>query len=302
MTNKEEFKKNLSEFALGLRDYLTYGDGEWTVKGFIDIYKNIYTISSDTKIVSKILEIHLFPKIIEFGKKYGYKIVLTDHQNYYPDISFVKDDDRSVMFAVDLKTTYRDHNFLGHINGFTLGSHGSYFQNREGKKNIQFPYSKYSGHFCLGIIYSRESYDLYDETEVYEVKELEEGYIKDENYKYGKVKKLSELKSITSVIKDVEFFVAEKWQIASDYQGSSNTANIGSITCIEDLKQGKGVFSDLGEEIFDEYWMNYGKLIMIKDGKSRKITLLKDYLEFVGKKELLEKIKSKTTKKKAKKI
>ena len=33
--------------------------GEWTIKGFIDIYKNIYTISSDTKIVSKILEIRI---------------------------------------------------------------------------------------------------------------------------------------------------------------------------------------------------------------------------------------------------
>ncbi|OQY43144.1 MAG: type II deoxyribonuclease, partial [Anaerolineaceae bacterium 4572_78] len=36
---------------------------QWTIKGFIDTYKNIYTISNDTKIVSKILEIHLFPKI-----------------------------------------------------------------------------------------------------------------------------------------------------------------------------------------------------------------------------------------------
>ena len=32
-------------------------DGSWVVKGFIDTYKNIYTISADTKVVSKITEV-----------------------------------------------------------------------------------------------------------------------------------------------------------------------------------------------------------------------------------------------------
>ena len=39
--------------------------------------------------------------------------------------------------------------------------------------------------------------------------------------------------------------------------GSGNTRNIGGITNIEKLVSGKGIFAELGEEIFDDYWMNY---------------------------------------------
>jgi len=42
-------------------------DNQWTVKGFIDVFENIYTISADTKIISKILEIHLFSKFLIFA-------------------------------------------------------------------------------------------------------------------------------------------------------------------------------------------------------------------------------------------
>ena len=58
---KIEFEFALNEFVNGLRRYISTETGDWTIKGFIDVYKNIYTISSDTKIVSKILEIHIFP-------------------------------------------------------------------------------------------------------------------------------------------------------------------------------------------------------------------------------------------------
>jgi hypothetical protein len=58
----EEFEKSLDGFVGELQKYVSTETGEWTIKGFIDVYKNIYTISSDTKIVSKILEIHIFLK------------------------------------------------------------------------------------------------------------------------------------------------------------------------------------------------------------------------------------------------
>ena len=73
-----------------LTEYVSAEDGQWTVKGFIDIFKSVYTISSDTKIVSKILEIHLFPQILRFAEETGFSIVLAEHQNWYPDLSFVK--------------------------------------------------------------------------------------------------------------------------------------------------------------------------------------------------------------------
>ncbi len=65
----EEFEKALNKFVKELKEHISTDTGEWTIKGFIDIYKNIYTISSDTKIVSKILEIHIFPEILRFAKK-----------------------------------------------------------------------------------------------------------------------------------------------------------------------------------------------------------------------------------------
>ena len=66
MKNEREkalFLAQLKDFANTLSDKIAVND-EWTIKGFIDIFKNIYTISSDTKIVSKILELHLFPQFL----------------------------------------------------------------------------------------------------------------------------------------------------------------------------------------------------------------------------------------------
>jgi hypothetical protein len=260
MTNKKQFEDALIEFVNGLSQHVSTENGQWTVKGFIDIFKNVYTISSDTKIVSKILEIHIFPKILSFAQNTGYKVVLAEHQNYYPDISFVKADDDSVRFAVDFKTTYRDPKKPHLCNGFTLGSHGEYFENRTSTKNIQYPYSSYSGHFCLGIIYDRSDNASIDETRTHSIDELQ---------------------AITSVVSNFSFFVVEKWKIASDKSGSGNTANIGSIKNISDIVTGRGVFSKLGESWFDDYWMNYKKItVATESGATDKIDTIKKFVEY----------------------
>lgn len=262
MDDKTDFANKLSELVAGLKNHVCTEDGQWTVKGFIDVFRNVYTISSDTKIVSKILEIHLFPRILQFAEDNGYKIVLADHQNYYPDISFVKAEDEAVKFAVDFKTTYTSPSKPHICNGFTLGSHGEYFENRSSTKNIQFPYSSYSGHFCLGIIYDRCDGSSIDETRVCDI---------------------SELLSIVSVVKNFQFFAAEKWRIASDKAGSGNTANIGSIKNIEDIFNGNGMFSRLGESWFDDYWMNYNKILVPNEkGGTKKITTLKEFVQYRG--------------------
>ena len=258
---KKSFKTALKTFAETLSDHVSTEDRQWTIKGFIDVFRNIYTISADTKIVSKVLEIHLFPRLLEFATQAGYRIVLADHQNYYPDITFILEKKESVKFAVDLKTTYRLLNHPNFCNGFTLGSHGSFFKERDKKKNIQFPYNDYAGHFCLGAVYSRTDSADIDETTVF---------------------KIDKLKSIASVIRDIQFFACEKWEIASDSQGSGNTANIGSIVSIPDILAGNGVFKNLGETWFDDYWMNYGEITVIKAGKPKRITKLRDFLEFRG--------------------
>lgn len=256
---KREFLKALKSFAVSIGSIISQND-EWTMRGFIDIFKNIYTISNDTKVISKILELHLFPHFLSFAESINYSIELASCQNWYPDLTFISNKNKDIKFAVDLKTTYRDEVYQGFCNGFTLGSHGEYFINRESNKNIQYPYSHYSGHFCLGIIYSRKDVEMYDETRKYTIDELND---------------------IPAVINNFTFFVEEKWKIASDKGGSGNTANIGSIQKIDDILSGNGVFSKAGEEIFDDYWANFGKLqVPDKKGGYKKLSSFVEYLEY----------------------
>ncbi len=262
MPSKHEFEAGLNELTGTLSNDVSTDDGQWTIKGFVDTFKQVYTISSDTKVVSKILEIHLFPRIMTFADQYGFAVVLAEHQNYYPDISFVSKEDENSKFAVDLKTTYRNARRPWLCNGFTLGSHGQYFENRTSTKNIQFPYGAYSAHYCLGIIYDRS-----DEAEP---------------ERFGP-HSLDELHSITSVISNFRFFIAEKWKIAGDKPGSGNTANIGSVQRIADIVSGNGMFSNLGEEWFDDYWMNFGKItVKTESGDTKKVTTLEDFVKYRG--------------------
>lgn len=256
---KGEFLRLLKHFAATLEQEVSTGN-QWTIRGFIDIFQNIYTISADTKVVSKILELQLFPHFLTFAKRIGYRLELATHQNWYPDLTFINLQNQDIKFAVDLKTTYHDPAYPGFCNGFTLGSHGEYFMDRTSTKNIQYPYGTYSGHFCLGIIYSRTPLRKDEETKIYS---------------------LNELSQIPAVLHHFTFFAEEKWKIASDRSGSGNTANIGSIQKIADILTGNGVFAKAGEAYFNDYWTNYGKLtITDESGKSKKLSSFKEYLHY----------------------
>jgi len=230
--------------------------GDWVVKGFIDIAKNIYTISVDTKVVSKIMELLLFPKICQFAQENGYKMVLCKEQNFYPNVTFI--DQKNNKYAVDLKSTYRKSE--RDVNGMTLGAFTGYFRDRKSKKNITFPYDEFTGHFVLGVIYSRS------------VREIDE----------RKIYPLSELQKITSVICNFKFFVQEKYRIAVDRPGSGNTKNIGSVTKVDELIDGHGPFASLGENVFDDYWMYYltrdmAKAVDLKDAPYKNLREYKEY-------------------------
>lgn len=253
---KQAFRNQLFKHIRLFDKAVSTDGGDWIVKGFIDIARNIYTISVDTKVISKIMELLLFPKICRFAEEHGYKMVLCKEQNFYPDISFI--DSKNNKFAVDLKSTYRKSKST--VNGMTLGAFTGYFRDRNSTKNISFPYQEYTGHFVLGVIYSRTD---------------EAG---DERYIY----QLDELKNITSVIRDFTFFVQEKYKIALDRPGSGNTKNIGSVRNIDTLVQGKGPFAELGEDVFDDYWMYYLTRDMARaiDLKGSPYKNLKEYREY----------------------
>lgn len=228
---KDEFISKLRNAVKTFTPFVSTKDGQWVVKGFIDIYKHVYTISTDTKVVSKIIELYIFPLLYKFAQDNELQLELTKEQNFYPDITFI--DNEGNLFAVDLKSSYRKTSTK--INGMTLGAFTGYFRNRQSTKNVTHPYSSYKAHIVLGIIYS-ENDEAIDERKLYNLENLGE---------------------IISVVKDITFFVQEKWKIATDRPGSGNTKNIGSISLIEDLINGNGIFAELGEEVFDDYWMNY---------------------------------------------
>ena len=207
-------------------------DGDWVVKGFIDIYKNIFPISSDTKVISKLIELMLLPPLFDFAARHKLKIELGKHQNHYPDISFVARN--GVKIALDIKSTYRTNR--ERVNGFTLGAFTGYFRLRNSTKNVTFPYKDYAAHLVLGVVYSRSKTTKGVERRVFSLRDL---------------------RNIVSVAKSFTFLLHEKWRIASAQPGSGNTKNIGSEKNIKTLVAGKGPFAKYGEAVFDDYWMNY---------------------------------------------
>lgn len=254
--NPDEFLHELQAHTESFSKAVATKEGEWIIKGFIDIYRRIYTISVDTKIVSKVLELLLFPMFVDFAGKHGLQLELSPYQNFYPDLSFT-DIKSGHRYAVDIKTTYRLDEKS--VNGMTLGAFTGYFRNRDSNKNTLYPYKQYSGHFALGVIYSKCD-AVADERKQFE---------------------LDDLDKIPSVIREFQFFAQPKYRIASPRPGSGNTKNIGSVTGINDLVHGTGPFSTLGEEVFDDYWMFYLTKDMAKAiDVARPYTNLKDYLKY----------------------
>lgn len=255
----DDFQAYLQAEVENFKHSIATHEGDWIIKGFIDIFERVYTITVDTKVVSKVLEILLYPQLEAFAGKYDLILELPKFQNYYPDATFICKD--GTKFALDIKSTIRKTATT--VNMMTLGAFTGYFRNRDGsqasEKNITYPYSDYSGHFVLGVIYSQNK-DASDERKSFSI---------------------AELKTISSVIYDFDFFVQPKFRIAIGSPGSGNTKNIGSCTNIQQLKTGSGPFRALCEDVFDDYWMYYLTEDMAKkEDVSRPYNNLSSYLEY----------------------
>lgn len=262
----EEFFNLLSDEVKTYKAYLETDSKDWIVKGFIDIDKNVYTITNDTKVVSKIIELLSIPKLELFASKNGLDLELPSKQNFYPDLTFKDKEGR--LFAVDFKSSY----YSGEsVNGLTLGSYWGYFRDRDSIKNMDHTYNSYCSHIVLGMLY-KQSENKSNEKSVYNV---------------------DELSAIHSVIEDFVFFVQPKWKIANDMPGSGNTRNIGGIKNIQNLIHGEGPFATLGEDVFDDYWMGYfnktdARTAGIGTPRYNNLTTYKKYLK--KQKKLLKKL------------
>jgi hypothetical protein len=266
---EEKFRDMLK----GLERVLQDEHGLWKLRGFIDIAHKVYALSSDTKVISKALELMVLPDIVDFVKAEGYQVNFATEQNFYPDLSLVRKRSKEKI-ALDLKSTYRLPNDPKRASGFTLGAFTGYFRDRASSKNIVFPYREYTAHYVVGIIYTK---------------------VESERPELPGVYSLNRLSSIVPPIKDIEIIFQPKWKIASDQPGSGNTKNIGSVKTVEALRKGLGPFAKLGKEgeaIFDQYWQEYLTADMARQVDLPKPLFrnLREYLQRINRYDLLKRL------------
>lgn len=222
----------MSNILYVLRDRVRQAFENWDIKGLIDSKKNIYIVSQDTKLLSKVFELYITPIIYDFAKEYSLEVLPAPAQNKYPDFSLrgeaLNSGDKWV--ALDIKSGYRD----GNRTKFTLGTYRGYMRDQESTQYSTLPYKSYMSHWCLCIIYTRA-----------------EGITEERKYT------LEEIDKIPTICSDFEVHLHEKYKLASYTPGSGNTANIGSVTSLDDIRNGTGPFAQYGVEVFEDYWINY---------------------------------------------
>lgn len=289
----KKFKKDMNILTKQLKSHITQPNSNDSIlKGFVDSNGNLYPITLDTKVLSKVVEFVFMPIIKKFCDEHGYKLQEPLHQNHYPDLTFI-DIKTNYKYAVDIKTTYRitAKEFSFERETYILKKYKKYFDllriNDEGeaekiKSEDIFNYPiKYTDDFSLKI---QKVYDSLISAKAINGMTLGAytGYFKNREstknilYPYSSykghyvigmiysreesenlsVKYISEYKTIESPIYDIEMFFIEKYKIATNRPGSGNTKNIGSVKTENDLIHGNGPFGTVEE--FDEFWLNYG--------------------------------------------
>jgi len=219
----------MKEFIL---EKLSQVQNGYSVCGIVDRKGRIYPLGSDTKVISAIFEIITRQSVSAYANKIGLKLHEPTKQNHYPDFTLMENDEDRFKIAIDVKTTYTTD---GKKFRYTLGSYTSYIRPESKSKNIAYPFSDYKEHWIIGFVYRRAVAKRIVNTKIYS---------------------FDDLKDIQLPFDDVRVFMQEKWKIASDKQGSGNTANIGSINgYLSDFDEGNGIFSS--EQEFLRYWRGY---------------------------------------------
>lgn len=192
----------------------------------------VYPLGSDTKVLSTIFELVTRPIIMEIALDHNMICVEPSVQNHYPDFTLMDGPDDQQKIAIDVKTTYVDHQ--GDAFSYTLGGYTSFIRG-QGTKNIVYPYHQYCEHWVIGYVYQRVAKKKAADMATFTLEQIQD---------------------IPLPFNQVQVFVQKKWKIASDKAGSGNTTNIGSIRgTLKDFKDGNTPFSSEGE--FLDYWRNY---------------------------------------------
>lgn len=202
--------------------------------GILDSNNMIHTLGTDSKIIGRIFEMITEPVIQSIATRHNLQMKTPESQTVYPDFIMMKSPSSKSKIAIDVKTTYVDS--ANSTIKFTLGSFGSYMRNNT--KNIEYEYTDYIKHYVIGFVYQRN-----------------------DRAQASRVYSYNDRRNITFPYKNVKYFIQEKYKIAGDKPGSGNTENIGSFSTrnFNEVKDGRGPFSELGADVFDLYWKYYPK-------------------------------------------
>jgi hypothetical protein len=207
----------------------------WTIKGLVDENDIVFSLGSDSKLIGRIFEIITHNILKEIAEENGYTLEPSESQTVYPDYTFVNNIDNSKI-AVDIKTTYRDYKKNGQVKSFVycLGSYKSYI--RKNTKNIKYPFDEYEQHYAICFLYDRNK-----------------------NAQEGLELPLKDIDKLNIPYDNVQCAIQEKYKIVGDYPGAGNTENIGSFKTnnFQDIIDGNGPFTVLGEDIMLDYWAYY---------------------------------------------
>lgn len=199
-----------------------FEDFRWTIKGIVDKNRKIHPIPKIPQVVTGIFELFGKEKIIQLAKKKYQCKIIEGGSREYPDITLFGGRLGRKKIAVEIKTARRDPERPGRTSRMSLGSCAGYFLHPNKKMaGCRFPYGSYSEHWVVGCIYD------WDESA-----------------------------DSLGMVSNVEVIVHPKWKIASRSTATGDTAAMGSIVDISDLRGGKGEFAS--EKEFEDYWRNRG--------------------------------------------
>jgi hypothetical protein len=208
------------EFHQELREFLQ--KVKWNITGIATADETVIPLPPESRIVTVILQTLALPKIIVWAKTHNITVTdLSENTRGYPDYELSGGDLEKKLVALDIKSArYQKEDTISRM---TLGSYHGYFLHPDEKR----------------LLGGKRSYNDYDEH-----------WIATFIYKWNPKKETPQMVEI------VERVVAFKWQVASKISGSGDTANIGGIVSLSDLKNLRSEFEN--REEFEEYWRVYG--------------------------------------------
>lgn len=281
----QKFEQDMMVLVQRLSNFVTKPTStDSSLVGFVDSYGNLYPITLDTKVLSKVIEFIFSPIIKNFCAEYGYTLEEPRHQNYYPDLTFI-DNKSNKKYAVDIKTTYRitEKEFTFNQKKYLLKLSKSSYTVSPINNNwndysdlSDFPSedkisevikkikseNKVNG-MTLGAYTGYFKERTSNKNILYPYSEYSGHYIlgflySREDELHNTIKNISTYREIESPIYDIKIFFIEKFKIATTSPGSGNTKNIGSVKTENKLLSGDGDFKTLQD--FDSFWLNYKNL------------------------------------------